>query len=1563
MARATSTASMEDMWRDAAARFKERTGKDVNFRPPRTMDDCIREMERNQALAEANEQTNTEKGIQYGIAILKCVKLLGGVAAVGAEMVFGSPASLCYNALSILLDIPEKLQNFREQLNELFGVLEPILSVFKIYDKMDQFNDVEPELKEAIHKVMISVVDICALTIELRSSGKWHNFKSKFKLVILDEDSVKEEIKNLRELTEGHYSVQATQTLKVVLDTKKDLANYLTSESERSQLISANVASLVASDDKRNVEDATRKHIDNIKRKLGIADSYHALKEMCDLPRKDCMPNTASWFMDLPEFMTWANKDDGDVNPLLIMYGAPNTGKSVILSAMVHHLRSTYEAPSRQSPRALIATYAFPLISGKDSEDIRPIATALKCLACQLAEQDAAYAKTLSQACDGKSDKSNFFNDAGSQELWDFLRIDAPKGQNLHYLVIDGLANLPEDSSHKSAQKREFLLLLRDALGPQVRIIVTARPDTFGGAKLIEHGKITVEEHTASDIQTYIQHDLASKDLFQDPDDEPLRTHVLLTLVKQVRGNFNKVRAALDNIRDAVAADAPETEIDRILEAASMNERQIFLTMVSQLEDKLTKDEIEELNELLVWVICGKIWFTIEKLNALLILRFQRKGTLRLKKKLLGKYSGIFGIRTEGGGVCIVDGMEELLTTKRTKPREVDETPTFSATITIARGDVRSVQSFLWSLSQKVDSVSRDIYGFEQVADQSGVKGKIQVNEVDGYLNILRRTFSILSTEPNDESRILGPDLIGYLPQHLDELSAKATDYDELTQDQKQDIGEGLFNLFSSGEAIERHWNSCDGIIWYKDADEVSSFRKWLDDPSVTRHLGRLDLEWLKEVRSAPNPNQALLAKIMKTVARRWLFDREWSAVKCYNWLKGYIEMPPPNSKDNDAVPSDGGQDAGQVKKTHTNVFNDVIAWCKQVLGSTTVDGAVIWYERVGETCVGLGNDYLSSAISAYRSAIDMKQPSIWTTHQGLAKALAENKQYEEACQEMDKALELLEKQEHPNKNTLLSAGCLFHAVCYLELKQPQRGIEYAKRALELTPEDHKAHFKLLYVYLMSGQTEDAVKTLKDLIQLGKDNKNADLFQQVLDDMEADDNSASIFGACLKALLGDTENLHSVMEEMRRASDRARKEDRRNSLIFFGLYEGIFHYRKGGENEEVHIRSAINCWDECMGVNVSSWGWHQRRMLAYGWACGHHFDQALAPRASNNEEAGLHVQKMHRLVENEASFRITRTNAYLGSFYANVTKDKAKSRTVLKTSFESAMQLLSDDDDDNDWEGYYHMAFVLTHSGDMLNALSAFSLLFPKPASTEALAWILDFEESPVRDLSAKVVEIVSKGWPTVYLQDQINLAYKHIKEVLPEQPDSGTNANANATASQSNEASTDGTKTPDQKGQEGADQLAENASKGAQESTTEPPLDQETRDAYAQIKSRLDEWLPRSQNETFWYKCSGPCGKMWGFDEAIHVCKHCFDTGFCDDCLTKLKLGDSMLPALEMRCNKDHEWLYVPKWDRELYLNSLKKRVRVGGEIDAEGNRVGGEMVSAEEWLSRLKKDWETSS
>jgi hypothetical protein len=95
--------------------------------------------------------------------VLNCIQLLGGIAAQGASIVFG-PATLCFNAISFLIDIPKTVASVYEGIESLFTEISHVLGLFKIYNSYVQF---DPALREGTHRLMISIVRICGLSIKM----------------------------------------------------------------------------------------------------------------------------------------------------------------------------------------------------------------------------------------------------------------------------------------------------------------------------------------------------------------------------------------------------------------------------------------------------------------------------------------------------------------------------------------------------------------------------------------------------------------------------------------------------------------------------------------------------------------------------------------------------------------------------------------------------------------------------------------------------------------------------------------------------------------------------------------------------------------------------------------------------------------------------------------------------------------------------------------------------------------------------------------------------------------------------------------------------------------------------------------------------------------------------------------------------------------------------------------------------------------------------------------------------------------------------------------------------
>lgn len=269
--------------------------------------------------------------------------------------------------------------------------------------------------------------------------------------------------------------------------------------------------------------------------------------------------------------------------------------------------------------------------------------------------------------------------------------------------------------------------------------------------------------------------------------------------------------------------------------------------------------------------------------------RFRKHPIQPLEKKLKVKYSKILTV-TDSGIVEIVDGMEEFLIKPRLEPRSTDETPKFSATITITKGDRTSVQSFLWQLIHKINMY--DLIP-EDRDSQKSTKEAIQVNDFDAHLTIVRRGLQFIDEDPNPNTEALGRYALYFLPDHLSDLKdAEAAGPDSLKPSEKREIGNGLYKLFSHPNNIEKHWRSCDRVIWYGDEEEIAIFLSWLADESVTSHLGYRDRIWLKDtVAKHRTPARPLLLDLMNMLARHWLRDSSWEVSSVFEWLQGYLTM------------------------------------------------------------------------------------------------------------------------------------------------------------------------------------------------------------------------------------------------------------------------------------------------------------------------------------------------------------------------------------------------------------------------------------------------------------------------------------------------------------------------------------------------------------------------------------------------------------------------------------------------------------------------------------------------
>lgn len=379
--------TFKQMWLEARIRFEETTKKSLVQSKNQSLDGVLRELDMRFNDHSAEDGSKKRRMKELASNVLTFIELLGGIAAQGASIVFG-PANLCFNALQSLIAIPAAISKFHDDLALLFGEISTFMKQFKIYERIEQYAQVDTELKEITHKLMITFVDTCALSIEILSGSSLKKFKTKAKLVLFDNDSgVQAQLDKFKRLVAHQSQISDAVTLEHILKSESEVTDSLrsvvallkrSSEDSRKLLeaksqeiqdelkdthqdvktVKAGTETLV-----KDVIDRTsiKKHqdyFDQICRKLSVtSETIQNLEKDADQIRKDSLQDTGLWLEGIDVYKVWVDFAS-DPSSLLLLSGNSGSGKSNLAFSILDRLRIRY-SPTRNPMRVSLAAYRF----------------------------------------------------------------------------------------------------------------------------------------------------------------------------------------------------------------------------------------------------------------------------------------------------------------------------------------------------------------------------------------------------------------------------------------------------------------------------------------------------------------------------------------------------------------------------------------------------------------------------------------------------------------------------------------------------------------------------------------------------------------------------------------------------------------------------------------------------------------------------------------------------------------------------------------------------------------------------------------------------------------------------------------------------------------------------------------------------------------------------------------------------------------------------------------------------------------------------------------------------
>lgn len=391
--------------------------------------------------------------------------------------------------------------------------------------------------------------------------------------------------------------------------------------------------------------------------------------------------------------------------------------------------------------------------------------------------------------------------------------------------------------------------------------------------------------------------------------------------------------------------------------------------------------------------------------------------------------------------------------------------------------------------------------------------------------------------------------------------------------------------------------------------------------------------------------------------------------------------------------------------------------WVRQALNIKEENS--LWYERIGQACY-LADEY-KAAIEWFDKAKSLPDCH-WTANEGQALAYAQlgkledESHKESACREMEVVLTVLRSLRKDGRLADDDREALVRNLKKLaswqeQLKAMDRAIALYEEVLEVDSHEYSTRCGLLNVLYEQNREEEARNMLIRIKNQPGKLKDLNQFSELLRHLtrnEDDDGELNII-----VTLAQTDKTFSqhTLEALQSAIDDARRNDLTVNQGVLLLYQGIILAR--GTTDDVRLQHAAYSWEDCQSLYlVSRYDLMETHRLAACYVTQYHFQQATKQGASA-QESEQHFNKLLKISRIANTWTHSfRPASFLASYYVHRDQPE-EARKLFMEEMVDALDILSDRDPDNDYYGYKLLANILMHTGDDLNALSAWSLLGP----------------------------------------------------------------------------------------------------------------------------------------------------------------------------------------------------------------------------------------------------------
>lgn len=1413
---------------------------------------------------EHDEEASTkhEKLKQALSRALTCIQTLGMVASKDQSGVLG-PSNLVYCAIVLLIQAGEAFKMIYENLERLWDEVSSILERFDLYQNMSELD--EP-LKKIVHELLQSMVSICALSIKVLNGNKLVKYLKA--LAFNEDDGVRAELSKVRKLVEREASMNATLTYRYTKEGLQDANEGISGVRSAVDRLAHDVS-------KRESDSLEQRQLDRIKTVFGVQKEVDRQDALNRQHRSEIVAGTGRWLIEDETYKRWADIGS-DFSGVILLSGDHGYGKSFLCTSVIRELQKNAPraATLETNSRVVIAYYYLQSQDttsshGIDSEVIS-VDRVLKTLTAQLA-QDPVYRKTLAATCESWEEPEDI------EELCIRLLGPCYRSTDVFYLVIDGLDRAGEKQIKGLAS---VLKAVNTRFSPRqqshVRILASGRVQVMQdlSARLKVAGLATVTiniaANTRPDVALFVQDRLDSMQLLGGDSGvvKQLRKEVFHALVQTVAGDF--VHASL--LLNEISTKQWPTEIREILANAKQGAQRsdTIAREVARCNSVLSPREIRDLNVLLLWVSCAERSLTIAELESVLFLAKGESSLRSLRDQIQDKYSAFFHIDEASGSPRVALSSEPI----REYFAEASEQEQLAAQTShkIQDSEVKILRHFLASVC---DNELYTKFGFDDFFARKLNSAAVFIHVDLESAGITLLTGCLLGlTHPTNETSKLNAYATAWFPKHM-----AAVDLSMSSPAAKVACGRHLLQLFTDTEVIARWWDIRKleaQTSWFYTDDNVDLVLAFFRDTAITKTFTEEERVWIKTLTSKSSPESDLLEHIVRHLCRQLLANPSGvpdirTAYSCLNAYRSMLfQRKDPQTK------RTAGLKNYQVTAPGTV---DLFTWLASILGEVDPTQSYEWNSCLATVLAEFG--HIDAATAQYQIAIALATDG-WESQFGLGIALRQREEF----QASNEVLEDVERRivdgraQRNNPDQHLRSVRQIIAWNYRQLDQYDAALEVYAKHIQESKERNLTDYGFTFdrIRVLSYQKNhaaiiDILRTMRMSIDPNFGIKHSSrLLHWMCDDMDfemilVETSKATKSHAYLSELFSEAiDDAHKPQYLSSQPANRAMYR----VILKWYLSEEMWRRAWKPEQKEETITYWEQLAKDCLDIDANLTYTQVAKRLATVYI------QRMRDYPPGSTEAQTLCKKAIDLAVDDTlhqdAWASVNNPRILLARHMSLLGRNDHARTLARGSIKIALDLLSDEDPENDWEAHIRLAMVLMYCGQDEDALAAWSLLWP-----------LQVTKQLGRSNSVKVSR---RGH--LPINGKVSSVKKTAVAASARSP--GKESQLHEIDDGSDLGSGDGSHTSED-GEEAA-------------------------------------------NERWWegdieYLCDGFCGGYWTYADDIHVCKDCLDVMFCGDCLEKLRVQQ----LEENICDPAHEFLHVPEFDADEALGRGKDHVRLRGE------------------------------